>query len=394
MRLAAFIEARVDGIVEPWRTSIQRATPDGAGRADPAQDAHAREVLLAIVAHMRHDANEEERSAGPRIESMNDPTGPQTAAGKHGVARHLAGFDLDEVVSEFRVLRAIVLARWRHDAARPVGDIAAEEIARFHEGVDQALAESIHAFSATQARSRDMFLAVLGHDLRGPLSGINMSADLLALPAMAEPVRLQVAARIRRASSVMTRLTTDLLEYARSRLGAALPIARSACDLRAVCEEAIDFAGAAYPALSIDADFSGDLRAHCDAARLQQVLGNLLSNAVQHGEPGRPVSLVARRDEQCVVIVVANRGKVIPREAFAMIFEPMCRLPLQGDETFEQRTRVGLGLSIVRQIVEGHGGTVSVESSAEATAFTVRLPDAPPASAEGEPTDGGAASAG
>jgi signal transduction histidine kinase len=99
----------------------------------------------------------------------------------------------------------------------------------------KALAQSVQRYSSEVAASRDMFLAVLGHDLRAPLSGINMSVMLLAKPGLSDAARLQTAARIKRASRNMNRLITDLLEYTRSRLGAGIPIDPAECDLGPVC---------------------------------------------------------------------------------------------------------------------------------------------------------------
>ena len=106
-----------------------------------------------------------------------------------------------------------------------------------------------------------MFLAVLGHDVRGPLSGISMATNLLESPGLAEPVRLQIALRVCRAVGVIGRLTTDLLEHARSRLGPGIPVERSDCDLREICEEAINALRAAHPGQAVTTEYSGDLTA-------------------------------------------------------------------------------------------------------------------------------------
>ena len=155
-----------------------------------------------------------------------------------------------------------------------------------------------------------------------------------------------------------------------------MPIERSKCDLLDVCSNAIDAVKAAHPEQVVESKFLGDLKAFCDVTRMEQALGNLLNNAVQHGDSSQPITVLARKDADAIVLTVANRGQPIPREALTQIFEPMFRLPPERNESFEQRSRVGLGLFIVKQIVEGHGGTVSVESSVAETVFTVRLPDA------------------
>jgi signal transduction histidine kinase len=337
-------------------------------------------MLLAIAKDMETSQTAGQRAVKSQGRSLQPFAAAETAAFTHGITRQLAGFDLAQVVSEFRALRASVVALWRASAAAGSGETAVEEMVRFNEGIDQALAESIESYAGEVARSRDTFLAVLGHDVRGPLGSIAMATELLDLPTLSDPVRRQTALRIRRATSVIGRLTTDLLEYARSRLGRGIPVERSLCDLRELCTQAVDLVGAAHPEQAFRSDLADDLRTHCDAARMQQVLGNLLNNAVQHGDSTQPVVVTARRDPGEIVLSVANQGEPIPLEAHRRIFEPLFRLPPAQDASLEQRSGVGLGLFIVQQIVEGHGGTVSIESSAHGTVFTVRLPDAAPVS--------------
>jgi K+-sensing histidine kinase KdpD len=211
MSFSDFIEEHLDEIMDEWRTFAQSISSDALAMTHLALEDHAREMLLAIARDMKSSQTEDERfvkSKGKRPELS--PT-LETAAYTHGVTRHLSGFDIDQVVSEFWALRASVLTLWRKSDAVRSGEAAVEEIARFNEGIDQALTESIQSYSAKVSNSRDMFLAVLGHDVRGPLSAINMAAHLLESRTLAEPVRLQIALRVRRAAGVIGRLTTDLL---------------------------------------------------------------------------------------------------------------------------------------------------------------------------------------
>ena len=245
--------------------------------------------------------------------------------------------------------------------------------------MDKALAQSVQRYSSEVAASRDMFLAVLGHDLRGPLSGINLSAMVLAKPGLSDAARQQAAARVKRASRDMNRLITDLLEYTRTRLGAGIPIDRTACDLGPVCEASLEDTRAGNPEQQFVQRMSGDLNLQADAARLQQALSNLLSNAVQHGNRQSPVSLTADGEVDAIVLKVCNAGDPIPADALQAIFEPLVQAPNASSEAHERsKTSLGLGLFIVREIVLAHDGTISVESSTAAgTVFTIRLPRAP-----------------
>ena len=376
MGLSVFIEEHLDEVVHEWGVFAQSIAHKWEPMSQIAGADHARAMLLAITADMNTAQNAGQRSAKAQGRVPVLLSTLKTAAFTHGVGRHLSGFDVDQLVSEFRALRASVLTLWRESGTALSGEAAAiEEIARFNEGIDQALTESIQSYLAKVDHSRDMFLAVLGHDVRGPLSGISIATNLLEKPGLTEPARLKIALRVRRAVGVIVRLTSDLLEYARSRLGSGMPVERSDCDLREICEEAIDALKAAYPNQAVNAEYFGDLKARFDNVRLHQALGNLLNNAVQHGDTSRPISVSARREGKELLIAVANHGQPIPAEAFTRVFEPLYRLPPERDELFEQRSRVGLGLFIVKQIVESHGGTISVESSTERTVFTIRLPE-------------------
>ena len=377
MTFADFIESNLNEIVAEWQVFARSVSPQADAMAALALDDHAHEMLRAIAKDMRTPQTEGERASKSKGAAVSELEAPETAAFTHGVLRHVAGFDIGQVVSEFRALRASVLSLWRNSVAARLGESELEELVRFNEGLDQALAEAITSYSARANHSRDMFLAVLGHDVRGPLSGISMATSLLESPTLETPVRMQVALRIRRAVGVVNRLTTDLLEYARSRLGTGMPVEQSECDVRELCEEAVDAFKAAHPDQVVSTDYVGDLQARCDIARIQQALGNLLSNAAQHGDSSRPISVAARRQAGSIVLSVKNHGQPIPEDAFTRIFEPMFRLPPARNESFEPRSRVGLGLFIVKQVIEAHGGGVAVESSEQETVFTLRLPDAP-----------------
>lgn len=374
MKLSAFIKDNLDAIVADWE-AFARTLPAGQTMSALALRDHSREILLAIARDMALWQSDQERA-----EESQDivPTQASTtsAAAEHGALRQMAGFDLVQLFAEFRALRASVMALRQRSEGAEAGSSSIEEIARFNEGMDKALAQSVQRYSSEVAASRDMFLAVLGHDLRGPLSGIDMSAMLLAQPGLPDAARQQAAARIKRASRDMNRLITDLLEYTRTRLGAGIPVEREACDLGPVCEASLEDIRAGNPDQEFVQRMSGDLHVQADAARMQQALSNLLSNAVQHGTRRAPVTLTADGDVDAVVLKVGNSGDPIPPDALQTIFEPLVRAPNANSEMHARsRTSLGLGLFIVREIVLAHGGSITVESSIAAdTVFTIRLP--------------------
>ncbi len=377
MKLSQFIKANLDSIVADWE-DFARSLPAGKSMTRLALRDHSREILVSIAADMERPQSDQERSAQAEdISAAALPAG--TAAAEHGALRQMAGFDLVQLVAEFRALRASVMLSWkRSDEASATYD-SLDQIMLFNEGMDKALAESVQRYSGEVAASRDMFLAVLGHDLRGPLSGISLSALLLAKPGLDEAARHKAASRIKRASTEMGGLITDLLEYTRTRLGAGMPMELAECDVGAVCEDALEAIRTGFPEQQFVQTLSGDLSLQADAPRLHQALSNLLANAVQHGDRGAPIALSATREADAVVLKVGNQGEPIAADALLVIFEPLVRAPSTAAQSHDRsKTSLGLGLFIVREIVLGHGGTIEVQSSVETgTVFTLRLPCRP-----------------
>jgi signal transduction histidine kinase len=219
------------------------------------------------------------------------------------------------------------------------------------------------------AQLRERFMAVLGHDLRQPLSLVSTTAELLAKCPPGAPIERKKIDRLLRGARQMSGMIRDLLDFARSRSG-GIPISPRPADLRALCREVVDGIQATHPDRTIRLEAEGDCRGDWDPDRLSQVLGNLVDNAVRHGAAGHPVVLRLEGGEGDVVLEVENSGDPIPSDEIGAIFEPFHRA--KGARSPDG---LGLGLAIVREIVEAHGGEVSVRSSAEeGTTFTVRLP--------------------
>ena len=381
MNLSAFISHNTDAIVDEWEVFAKTLSPVADAMSSPALRDHCREILQTTVADMQKRETENERAAKAHGNAPQDPSADKAAIA-HGALRHLSGFDLVQLVAEFRALRASVLALWRRQKSADLniagltGNSEIEQMMRFNEAIDQALAVSIESYSTAVTTSRDMFLAVLGHDLRSPLQAISMTGRLLLRPVLPDEARQAAAMRIERCATTMGLLINDLLEFTRTRLGSGIPLARTACDLKIICATALETIRAGNPEQSFEEQISGDLVISADAPRLHQVLLNLLSNAVQHGDRDKPISLMATGKADGVEVRVQNFGTPIAPAALQKIFEPMVRAAGPEADTSEQsKSSLGLGLFIVREIVVGHGGSVTVQSSQDAgTVFTVRLP--------------------
>ena len=374
MTLATFIHEHVDAILAEWEAFAVTLQPTAETTTALALHNHAKQILRAMARDLelaQTDAQQADKSKGraPVLE------GKETAAAAHGALRHLVGFDLRQLTAEYRALRASVLKLWRAHQSRQE-DPMLTEITRFNEAVDQALAESIASYSDEVASSRDTFLAILGHDLRSPLSAVSMSAQYLATPGRVLSEGQPALGRIRQSVLTMSLMIKDLLEYTRTRLGKRIPISPLLYDVGQVCEAAHDEVQAAHPDRVFDLSMDGDLRAEIDPARLGQVLSNLLNNAIQFGAPGFPISLSARGERDSVMVEVSNQGPAIPEDALQVIFNPLVQLRAEnGGSPDPVSTSLGLGLFIAREIVTGHGGTLKVESSPlEGTVFMVELP--------------------
>lgn len=217
--------------------------------------------------------------------------------------------------------------------------------------------------------ARDQFIGILGHDLRSPLSAVQMAAHLLKHGNQADR-SAELVARISRSAQRMEAMIESLLLFARARLGGGIPIERRACALGPLCADQVAEAREGYPGRTIRFEMSGELDGEWDPDRLEQVLSNLISNAVAHGEDPIDVSLHGEGD--AVTLRVKNQGPPIPGSVLSNLFEPY-----HGRERTEG---LGLGLYIVDGIVRAHGGTITVRSAAgEGTTFMVVLPrQAPP----------------
>ena len=373
MRLSAFVAANIEPILVEWEDFARSTIPATGTMTTLAIRDHAREILFTIVADMETTQTEAQRHE--KSEGRAPATGLRTSADKHGSLRQLVGFDLNQLGAEFRALRATVLRLWAAQA-RSAGPEELEEVTRFNEGIDQALAESIASYSEHVATSRDTFLAMLGHDLRTPLGALAGSLEMVGRPELTAEQRARTLQVGKRSVASISQMITDLLEYTRTRLGRGIQVVPQRGDLGQLCADALEELRAAYPAQAFDATTAGDLVVEFDAPRMRQVLVNLLVNAVQHGERGRPVALDANGVAGAVRITVRNHGKPISAGAMQVIFNPLVQIAESESEP-DQRptTSLGLGLYIAREIVSGHGGTIHVTSdAAEGTAFVVEVP--------------------
>ena len=287
MKLSRFILAHLEEILGEWEAFASSLEKHGIVMLQSELQDHARQMLEAIALDMEKSESDQEKKAKSLAE-VAQTSEQNSAAATHGSLRQLSGFTMPQVIAEFRAMRASVLRLWMDKSVR-ASKANTEEIVRFNEAIDEALQESAIRFSDQSNRTRDTFLAILGHDLRSPLSTMTMAGAFLVRPTIDQANAIKIGSRVARSAATMTTMVNDLLEYSRTQLGGVIPIRPVLGDIVEICQAAIDDASAAHPDCVFQLETSGERIGDYDGARLAQVFSNLLNNAAQYKGENDPV---------------------------------------------------------------------------------------------------------
>jgi signal transduction histidine kinase len=372
MRLPDFILENLEPILQAWEDFARTIETPGAELDNVALRDHAEQMLRAIVIDLRTRQTVSEQLAkaqghAPRIDE-------ETAAETHAVTRLMAGFTIDQMVSEYRALRTSVLSQW----LRQVKDgksVNVDDMTRFHEAIDQALAESIASYSRAVEASRNVFLGILGHDLRTPLGAILLGADRLRRTESTDPRTGKVARQIYASVQRATQIVGDLLDLTRCQMGPGIPVKKAPIDLSPLCERVIEEIRAFHPQANVVFDAKEPVMGAFDGARMEQVFSNIISNAVTHGDNQFPVTVELQALEEGAVFTVHNGGEPIPEDVLPFIFNPMGRFSQRSVVDHGPVAGLGLGLFIASEIVASHAGSIEVSSDLPGgTVFRVKLP--------------------
>jgi signal transduction histidine kinase len=365
MQLADFLEKSREPILEAAAIFARRI---------PALREMDEQTLRDHLPQLLETISEDLRAPQSRTESISRSHGEaapllsQSSAQTHGLLRAQRGISIEELVAEFRALRSSILRLWGD--AHPHGPNAIDDITRFNEAIDQAVAESVQFYAQERERWRQLFLGVLGHDLRGPLNAIAVTAEIMRVEAIAPPAQTAVLGRgVKR----LTSLLDSLLEYSRASLGGSMALHATQADFAVACEEELELLRAAHPGANIAYTADGDTKGIFDSSRVREALGNLVSNAVKHGEPTGPIGVRVEGHGASVRVSVENVGD-IPPEDFEHLFEPLHQR--KTPSAVAERSHLGLGLFIVRQIARAHGGEITGNCSNGHVRFTIELPRA------------------
>jgi PAS domain S-box-containing protein len=227
------------------------------------------------------------------------------------------------------------------------------------------------------AEFRERFMSIVSHDLRNPLNAVLLSANALLRSDDLDERHVKSVRRIVTSAERMRRMISDLLDFARGRLGGGIPISARLVDLGMLCREVVEELEAGRPGREVVLKAEGNLQGEWDADRLSQLLINLGKNALDYSPEATRVRFTLQDEGETLRLEVHNEGTPIPPERLASIFEPFRRF-VEDEGHSPASSGLGLGLYIVEQIVRAHGGTLSVRSTAEeGTIFTVRLPRHP-----------------
>lgn len=346
-------EARREFLIEVLPNQVWTAKPDG----------QLDFVSGRVVAYFRRPA---EQILGEGWLAVLHPDDVATTVERW--TRSLATGEPYEV--EFRLRDADGNYRWHLGRANAERDAAGRIVKWIGTNTDTHEAKLALSELTQRAQYEQRLIGIVSHDLRSPFGAIMLGADALAdfeLPVEAQ----QILKRVSRSAERAARLVNDLLDFAKARIGATIPINPQPTNLREIVEQVVDECQASAPGRVIRIGHEGDELGTWDADRIAQVITNLVGNALQHGTPGAPIVVESRITGDAAVLTVANEGPGIATDELARLFEPYH----QGANATQRRGSMGLGLFIAREVIAAHGGSIEVESHLHATTrFTVRLP--------------------
>lgn len=389
MRLSAFIKQHKESIVQNWEDFARTISPpsltmDSAGLRD-----HVSLILDTIIVDLDTAQTPQEQSRKSRGEApdANAPSHAQT----HATERLASGYTVLQLISEYRAMRASVLRLWAVNSPAVMWSDAGD-VTRFNEAVDQALAESVMRYASLvestiqvqkiaeyelrqSNRHKDDFLAMLAHELRNPLAPIGTAAQLLVMSPGNEVTVRKVSAIINRQVSHLTHIVDDLLDVSRITRG-LVELHTEPLDVKLVISSAVEQAQVLIEArhhqliLKLGAT---PAFVEGDKTRLVQVLSNLLNNAAKYTQDNGEIVLSLDVREDHVQLAVSDNGSGIAPDLMSHIFE----LFTQADRTLDRaQGGLGLGLSLVKNIVALHGGEVEAKSEGlgKGSVFTIKLP--------------------
>jgi len=379
MKLSAFIRSHTKEIAQEWDEFARTCLP-AAGAMD---DARLRDHVVTLLAFIADDMDspqssveqtEKGKGKGPRLDGDSE-------AETHAVLRAADQFTIEQVMAEFRALRASILRLSTKESTTPPEVV---EITRFNECIDQMLSESVarHAKIVAEdirkeSRAKEEFISTLSHELRNPVAAISNCSQLLNARGRADPSIARVADILARQTGHLARLLEDLLDVARISRG-RINLRLAVTDIRKCVQDAVDSNSAVIvqneQEVKVDMP-SLPVMSNVDCTRVAQVLSNLVNNAAKYSPTAATIEVSLVCETNHAVMRVKDNGVGIEPDL----------LPHMFDAFHENRVTslvgqgLGVGLWLSRQLVEMQGGTITAHSEGLGTGaeFCVRLPIQP-----------------
>ena len=257
-------------------------------------------------------------------------------------------------------------ARLKNEATIASMTLFAQLITK-HLDTERKLSESHVALSSEReaAELREQFIAVLGHDLRTPLGSVMLGTELLQMEPLS-PKAASVVERMRRSANRMVGLVNDVVDFTRGRMGGGIVLDRQQhASLHAPLMQVVEELRSAYPGRKIVVELGAELALFGDVQRIQQLMSNLLKNALVYGDQARPVHVRGVTEDGVFDLSIVNHGPAMPADTIEQLFKPYWRAASK-----KPNEGLGLGLFIVAEIARAHGGQLSVNSTADATRFS------------------------
>jgi signal transduction histidine kinase len=373
MRLSEFLVANADEILREWDAFA--ATVEHAGKEldKKALRDHAAEILHAIAVDLAQPQSADEQDAKGKGLGVR-AVGP-SAAETHADYRMLAGFAIDAMITEYRALRASVMKIWGA-AGGGASKEDLRDLTRFNEAIDQAIAESVARYTRQTRKATELFIGILGHDIRNPLGTILMGVEVLIRTGQ---LSAKAAAPVVNSAVRINSIIEQVVDFTRAQADGVMPIVRSPGNLADHIFKVVQETQVRHPGRTLQLRSTGNFDGSWDEGRIGQLLSNLLGNAFLYGARDSVVSVEMSSTQRDVTFSVHNTGDAIPAGELKRIFEPMARGTL-NDVGGERREPAGLGLGlyICREIVLSHNGSLRVESTeVDGTTFSVTMPRYP-----------------
>ncbi|WP_437597969.1 ATP-binding protein [Sorangium sp. So ce590] len=373
-RVTVLLRERKDELLREWTSRLRNdpKIPQASALNEEELKDYTPKLLDDLIDSLSQSAR-----AGKAGGASGQEIGSSDAAKVHVSHRLAQRYTLAEELRELSVLRSLIV----DICARESVILGGEEADLVHATLDEvmitAAVELERASSAELRRDvvlRELFIAVLGHDLRNPLAAIQFATASLLKREDVTAAVARVVQRIAASNDRAARMVEDMLDLTRIRAHDGLPIEPKPVDLGSICEQVVAELESSHPEHTLHFKARGDALGTWDPGRIGQLMSNLIGNAVDYSPPEEPVQVELRGQKKAVVFEVNNRGIPIPPELLPVIFDPF-RRGEQRHEDLRRSKGLGLGLFIAKAIIDAHGGSIQVTSTQEeGTTFRVTLP--------------------